>query len=71
MAKQDEVKLIAFRIWQDDGCCDGRDMEHWLRAEAVWEQQQRKPEAVAATVKKPFESAKSVNHPSRKKANRK
>jgi hypothetical protein len=37
MAKQDDVRLIAYHIWEDEGCCDGSDVDHWLRAEMIWE----------------------------------
>ncbi len=42
MAREDEVKLIAYRIWEEEGCPDGRDCEHWFRAETIWEQQAKK-----------------------------
>ena len=38
MGREDEIKDIAFAIWQEEGCCDGRDVDHWLRAEAIWEE---------------------------------
>jgi hypothetical protein len=37
MAREDEIKLIAYSIWESEGCCDGHDGDHWLRAEAIWE----------------------------------
>jgi translation elongation factor EF-1alpha len=39
MAKEDEVRLIAYQIWQAEGCKDGFECDHWYRAEAVWEAQ--------------------------------
>ncbi len=44
MAREDEVKLIAYRIWEEEGCPDGQDCDHWYRAEAIWELQQPKAE---------------------------
>jgi hypothetical protein len=46
MAKEDEVRLIAYRLWEEDGRVDGRDTEHWFRAEAIW-QRGRNPPAEA------------------------
>ena len=46
MGREDEIRLIAYEIWEEEGCIDGRDCEHWFRAEVVWEQQQ-KQQAVA------------------------
>lgn len=41
MEREDEVRLIAYRIWEEEGCPNGRDCEHWFRAEIIWEQQQK------------------------------
>jgi len=42
MAREDEVKLIAYNMWEQEGCPNGRDCEHWFMAEAIWEEQQAK-----------------------------
>jgi hypothetical protein len=42
MGREDEIRLIAYRIWEEEGCCHGRDIEHWLKAEAIWEEKQKK-----------------------------
>jgi hypothetical protein len=41
MAKEDEIRVIAYQIWEQEGCCDGRDLEHWIRAEIVWTERQK------------------------------
>ena len=41
MGKEDEIRLIAFNIWQEENCIDGHDCEHWFRAETIWEQKQK------------------------------
>jgi hypothetical protein len=41
MAREDEIRLIAYDIWQEDGCPNGRDCEHWIKAEALWEEKQK------------------------------
>jgi hypothetical protein len=54
---EEEVRLIAYWIWEDEGRPHGCDLDHWLRAEAVWHERQisvappvaEKPEA--STVK--------------------
>ncbi len=38
MGREDEIKLIAYAIWEEASCPDGRDCEHWLMAETIWEQ---------------------------------
>ena len=49
MAREDEIRVIAYGIWQEEGCCDGRDVDHWLRAEVIWEQQAPKEEPSQGT----------------------
>ncbi len=41
MDRQDEIKLIAYRIWEEEGCQHGHDFEHWLKAEVIWENRQK------------------------------
>jgi hypothetical protein len=57
MAKEDEIRLIAYTIWEEEGCPHGKDCEHWQRAEVIWEQKQKaaggSPEAKPVTASKP------------------
>ena len=39
MSKEDEIRLIAYNIWEQEGCINGKDCEHWFRAEAIWQGQ--------------------------------
>jgi hypothetical protein len=41
MIKEDEIKLIAYGIWQEEGCQNGQDRENWIRAEEIWDQKQK------------------------------
>jgi hypothetical protein len=43
MGREDEIKLIAYQIWEGESCPDGKDCEHWFRAETIWEEQNKKP----------------------------
>jgi hypothetical protein len=52
MGREDEIKEIAYCLWEQEGCCNGRDLEHWFRAEVIWVEKQ-KP---AAKADKPEES---------------
>ena len=38
--REDEIRMIAFHIWEDENRPDGRAMEHWLKAEKIWEGKQ-------------------------------
>lgn len=33
-AEQDAIRELAYRLWQEGGCADGRDLDYWLMAEA-------------------------------------
>jgi len=48
MGREDEIRLLAYSIWEQEGCCDGRDVEHWLRAEVVWEEKQKQGKEIAS-----------------------
>jgi Protein of unknown function (DUF2934) len=39
--REDEIRLIAYKIWEEEGHLQGHDYEHWFRAENIWDQQQR------------------------------
>jgi len=39
MHHEEEIRLMAYRLWEDRGRGNGRDVEQWLEAEAVWQQQ--------------------------------
>ena len=49
MGREDEIKIIAYRIWEEGGCCDGHNEEYWLKAEVIWEDKQNKAHAPSAT----------------------
>ncbi|MBI4488263.1 MAG: DUF2934 domain-containing protein [Deltaproteobacteria bacterium] len=36
MQREEEIRLIAYQIWEEEGRPQGRDVEHWLKAEAIW-----------------------------------
>ena len=36
MNRDEEIRQAAYKLWQEDGCPDGYDVQHWLRAEAIW-----------------------------------
>jgi len=38
MHHEQEVQLIAYHIWEEQGHPHGHDLEHWLKAEAVWQE---------------------------------
>ncbi len=69
MAREDEIKVIAYSIWEEEGCPDGRDCEHWYRAEIIWkDRQQAKTPSAAASHAKTAAKAKPAARRPRKAA---
>jgi hypothetical protein len=38
MNRDEEIRQIAYRLWEEDGCPDGYEVQHWLRAQMIWEE---------------------------------
>jgi hypothetical protein len=49
MVREDEIRLIAHNLWEED-CPNGRDCEHWYRAELIWGEK-RKPKVITSSSK--------------------
>jgi hypothetical protein len=58
MGREDEIRLIAYFMWEEEGRCDGCDIEHWLRAEAIWEEKHNKE--ASTNTRKEKNDAKAV-----------
>ena len=37
--RDDEVRQLVYRIWQEAGCPAGAELQHWLKAEEFWLEQ--------------------------------
>ncbi len=51
MEREQEIRIIAYRIWEEEGYGEGNHLEHWLRAEIIWEDLQKSPESEKGPVK--------------------
>jgi Protein of unknown function (DUF2934) len=36
-----EIRELAYRIWQEEGYPYGQEVQHWLKAEAIWQEKRR------------------------------
>ena len=36
--RDEEVRQLAYRIWQEAGCPDGSELQHWFKAEEYWQE---------------------------------
>ena len=50
MSRDEEIRAIAYSLWEGEGRPGGQSAEHWKRAEAQWDQD---PARVAVAVKRP------------------
>ena len=60
MHHEQEVQLIAYHIWEEQGHPHGHDVEHWLKAEAVWQEKQGHAAPAAQHVAVPHKAASAV-----------
>jgi hypothetical protein len=67
VGREDEIRLIAYTIWEQEECPNGKDCEHWFRAEAFWEEQQKSLKGVLIT---PPPKRLELLSPPRKKSTR-
>ncbi|HZD40344.1 MAG TPA: DUF2934 domain-containing protein [Terriglobales bacterium] len=47
MGRDEEIRLIAYKLWESENRPEGREAEHWARAEALWQEQNAKPSTKA------------------------
>jgi hypothetical protein len=57
MEREVEIRLIAYSLWVREGFPHGRAVEHWLRAEAIWEKDHEGKNAVGFASAIPEEEA--------------
>ena len=39
--REEQIRKLAYRIWQEEGYPQGYEVQHWLKAEAMWLEQNR------------------------------
>ncbi|MGE5216014.1 MAG: DUF2934 domain-containing protein [Chloroflexota bacterium] len=38
--REAEIRQIAYFLWLDEGCPNGRHLDHWYQAESIWRERQ-------------------------------
>ena len=53
--RNEEIRQLAYKIWQESGCPDGADVQHWLKAQEIWLETHapKKRRAIPAKATKP------------------
>jgi hypothetical protein len=58
--RDEAIRQLAYRFWQEAGYPEGNEVQHWLKAETIWLEEQRTPreakQAKAAKARKPRKS---------------
>jgi hypothetical protein len=62
MDREEEIKLIAYSLWVREGYPHGRAIEHWLRAEAIWEADHNGRPVTGITFEEPEEEAEELSY---------
>ena len=58
--RDEEIRQLAYQLWQQAGCPEGDGVQNWLNAEAIWLEQHCAPsQAKAAKAAKPRKPRKS------------
>jgi hypothetical protein len=39
--RDEQIRKLAYRIWQEEGYPEGYEVQHWLKAEAIWLEENR------------------------------
>jgi hypothetical protein len=39
--RDEQIRKLAYRIWQEEGRPYGHEVQHWLKAEAMWMEEHR------------------------------
>jgi hypothetical protein len=53
--RDEEIRQVAYKLWQEEGCPDGYDVQHWIRAKMIWEEMnhlQSEPKQLKAVKKR-------------------
>ena len=43
--RDEAIRQLAYQLWQAAGCPAGNDVQHWLKAESIWQDEHRAPSA--------------------------
>ncbi len=60
MALGEQIKELAYSIWEREGCPEGKDAEHYYRAKKILEEQ----EAASSAANKSVPPASTIKPPS-------
>ncbi len=66
MEREEKIRSIAYSIWEKEGYPEGRQMEHWLKAETICDTES--PEEYSGkAVKAPEQKRRRSSRPAQKR----
>jgi len=66
--REEEIRKIAYKLWQEEGCPDGRHLDHWFRAEVIWHARQEATQPDQQPRPKPKRTRKKTAAPAKTKS---
>ncbi len=60
MGREDEIRFIAYTLWEEEGYPSGRDCDHWYRAEIIWEEKQKPRTTSKSSTKESLPASKPI-----------
>ena len=48
MDREEEIRQIAYQLWEEEGYQHGVDMDHWFRAEVIWKKANEPKKSVSS-----------------------
>jgi Protein of unknown function (DUF2934) len=65
MNRDEEIREVAYKLWQEEGYPHGYEVQHWLKAEEIWQEKHRphsEPEYSKPVRSKPKKGQSNRNH---------
>jgi len=64
----EEIRQIAYQVWRDEGCPDGRHLDHWVKAESIWHARQEVVASPAPSPRAKVKRARKTATPAKSRA---
>ena len=45
MEREEQIRCLAYNIWEQEGYPHGRHIDHWLTAETIWQTEHRQEDS--------------------------
>ncbi len=59
MNRDEEIRQVAYKLWQEEGYPHGYEVQHWLKAETIWLEEHRPKSKSKQSKPKPLKRTKS------------